>query len=96
MPLAKLEAELRPIARERIHSGQLPCQSGTMKMWGGHGSGAQTCALCDKKILSSELELEVEEPGTAGGAPARMFFHVVCQSIWQLECARAEYSKHHS
>jgi len=58
MPLTQLEAELRPIARERIATGQLPREVPT-KMWGGPGSG-QPCALCDKPIRHEEVELELE------------------------------------
>jgi hypothetical protein len=85
MPLAKLEAELRPIARERIAMGQLPRETPT-RMWGGKGTG-QVCALCDKAIERDEVEFEVEH--RIGETAQMLRFHLVCESIWQLETARA-------
>jgi hypothetical protein len=92
MPLTRLEAELRPIARERIAKGRLPCVVSS-RMWGGPGLGHH-CDLCDKEIGSDEMELEVEGP-INGGEVHTFRFHVVCQSVWQLECARDDYLKKH-
>jgi hypothetical protein len=90
MPLTKIEEELRPIARERIATGQLP-REGPSRMWGGHGIG-QRCSLCDKPIERYQIEYEVE----LRGATVQTFrFHTVCQSIWQLECARDAYLRKH-
>jgi hypothetical protein len=91
MPLSKLEAELRPIARERIASGQLPREAPS-RIWGGHGTG-QLCALCDKPIERDEVEYEVEEH--IDGTVQLFRFHMVCQSVWQLECARDNYLRKH-
>ena len=91
MPLTKLEAELRPIARERIANRQLP-QQAPSQMWGGHGTG-QPCALCDKPILPEEIEYELE--GHIDGTVRSFRFHLVCQSVWQLECARVDFLKSH-
>ena len=88
MPLTELEIRLRAIARGRIARGELPCLSPPLRMWGGYGSGRQ-CVVCDRAIESADVELEVEE--RVEGRVTLMWFHVVCQSIWQLECARAEY-----
>ncbi len=87
MPLTKLENELRPIARERIATGQLP-STAPLKTWGGTGSGAP-CSLCDKKIAFQDLEYEVE--ALVKGAVRIFRFHLVCESVWQLECARLDY-----
>ena len=88
MPLTQLEAELRAIARERIGSGHLACLA-SPRMWGGRGSG-KVCDLYDREIRPEEAELEVE--GRTNEAEVRSLrFHVVCQSVWQLECARVEY-----
>ena len=92
MPLTDLENELRVIARERIASGELPCIDPPLRMWGGYGSG-QVCAVCDKTIRPAEVEFEVEE--SVDGQMKQMWFHTVCQSIWQLECARVEHLKKH-
>ncbi len=92
MPLTELEAHLRPIARGRIEEGVLPCE-GPHKMWGGKGSGTP-CSLCDQPIAPNEVEYEVE---LSRAAIRRLKFHIVCESIWQLECARKHYlSKHAS
>jgi hypothetical protein len=88
MPLAELEAQLRVTVRARIASGELPCSTPPLRMWGGYGSG-KVCAACDKIIEPSDVEYEVEK--TIEGAPKLMWFHLVCQSIWQLECARTAY-----
>jgi len=58
-------------------------------MWGGYGTG-QLCSLCDKPIQAHDIEYEAE-PTSAAAQTFR--FHVVCQSMWQLECARPEYLK---
>ena len=86
MPLTQLESQLRVIARARIASAELPCLEPPIRMWGGYGSG-KVCVVCDKPIYPTEVEFEVEE--TIEGARKLMLFHSVCQSIWQLECARA-------
>ena len=92
MPLTQLEAELRPIARERIASRKLPREAPS-QMWGGQGSG-EACALCDKPIQPHEVEYEVE--AQLDGVVQTLRFHVVCQSVWQLECARDDYLRKHS
>jgi len=92
MPLTELESQLRVIARARIAKGELPCLEPPLRMWGGHGSG-KGCVVCDKTIEATDVEIEVEE--TVEGARKVMLFHTVCQSIWQLECARVAYLKNH-
>jgi hypothetical protein len=87
MPLTQLEAELRLIARELMAKGQLP-QKAPSKMWGGPGTG-RVCALCGKPIQPGELEYELE--GHIDGAVQSFRFHLVCESVWQLECARADH-----
>ena len=85
MPLTKLEQELRRLARDRIEKGRLP-RAVPARMWGGKGAG-KSCALCDKPIGANESELEVEQSIDGAARPLR--FHVLCHSLWQLECARA-------
>jgi hypothetical protein len=95
MPFTKLEQELRLIARERIAKGQLPTAPPS-HMWVGHGTG-EICALCDKPILADEVEFEAEyglEASDVGAEPA-IRFHLVCESVWKLEYARADYLKKH-
>ena len=89
MPQTKLETELRLVARERIARGQLPCGA-TSRMWSGHGSDLP-CALCDKPIQPDEVEYEVEL--RESGALHTIRFHILCQSMWQAECVRADHLK---
>jgi hypothetical protein len=63
-------------------------------MWAGHGTG-QLCALCDKPIQRDEVEYEVEHHRLDDEIAQTSRFHIVCQSIWQLECARADYLVKH-
>jgi hypothetical protein len=87
VPLTGLQEALRRIARKRIAAGQLPHEAPS-RMWGGSGTD-QPCALCDMPISSDEIEYEIE---IASGSAVRTFvFHMVCQSVWQLECAHADY-----
>jgi hypothetical protein len=82
MSQAEREQELRIIARERIANGELPCTQ-VARMWGGFGNG-RICSLCRELIQRDQMELEVETDGHC------LRFHVVCQSVWQLECASQE------
>ena len=84
MPLTQLEKQLRRLARDRIKKGQLP-RTAPGRIWGGKGAG-RSCALCDKPIGANESELEVEQNIDGTVRPLR--FHVACQLLWQLECAR--------
>lgn len=81
----QLETELRRVARDRIAKGQLP-RVEPSQMWGGKSAGGY-CALCDKSIEPDEMELEVEQRIDGELAPLR--FHVVCHSLWRLECGRS-------
>jgi hypothetical protein len=83
MPLTQPDAELRPIATERIAEGRLP-SAPPERIWGGRGAG-EICALCDKPILADEVEYELE--AYANGAKQAFRFHILCQSVWQLACA---------
>jgi hypothetical protein len=86
MPLTPLEAELRAIARARIAKGRLPIVPPS-RMWVGKGSG-RLCALCDKVIQPHDVEYEIQDE--LGAAIQTYFFHMVCESVWQLECARRD------
>lgn len=74
------EEALRERARQRIELGLLPRERAT-RIWGGRGTGV-TCSLCDKPILDTEpeMELEYDSPSVAGAVR----FHLRCQSIWDL------------
>lgn len=87
MPLTQLEQNLRQLARERIANGQLP-SAVPERMWGGKGSG-RSCSLCDAPIRDVELEVEERINDTI----QTFHFHVLCQSLWQLECVREYHLK---
>jgi hypothetical protein len=56
-------------------------------MWGGRGSG-QACSLCDKPILDTEPEMELEYESDEPQGVVR--FHLQCQSVWdEMRHARA-------
>ena len=69
---------LRDTARQRIEQAQLP-RSKPSRIWGGRGSG-QTCSLCDKPILDTEPEMELEYDSEPSQAVVR--FHLQCQTVW--------------
>ena len=87
MPTTELEARLRPIARDRIVRQVLP-RAVPNQIWGGRGSGKH-CSLCDLPIAADQVEYEIEHPDAERGRRSWRF-HIVCQSIWQLECARQQ------
>ena len=86
MSLSCTESELTQIARKRIKNDELPCVTPN-KVWGGRGEG-RTCALCGEPIEEFEIEYEVEE--RLQGKLQIFRFHMLCQSIWQLECIRQD------
>jgi hypothetical protein len=92
MPLSERETELRPLARECIAKGRLP-RNPPAKLWGGRGSG-ELCALCGKPIERDQVEYEVEV--SLDGTVRTFRFHIVCQSVWQLECARDDHFRERS
>jgi len=93
MPLTQREAELRAIARERCARGGLPSVP-PARMWVGHGSG-KLCSLCDNVIQPQDVEYEYEVQDDLGAAARTCFFHLVCESIWRLECGRRDYLTKH-
>jgi hypothetical protein len=79
MPVTHSKTELRPVALERIATGQLPrlVQSRT---WAGPGTG-KACALCDQPIHVDEVEYEIED--RADGRVQVFRLHLTCQGVWQ-------------
>ena len=73
---------LRDAARERIEQARLPGHK-PVRMWGGRGSG-KSCSLCDKPILETEPEMELEYEGALASSTVR--FHLQCQSVWDEAC----------
>lgn len=91
MPLTALELELRPIAHDRIAKGLLPCKF-PQHIWAARGN-EKGCALCAKPIRAHEVEYEMEYLGGEYETRTVFRFHVVCQALWQLECARHQHVK---
>jgi hypothetical protein len=73
---------LRDAARERIEQARLP-KNKPSRMWGGRGSG-QACSLCDRPILDTEpeMELEYESAASQAGEATVVRFHLQCHSVW--------------
>ena len=69
---------LKAAASERIEQSRLP-RTKPARIWGGRGSG-ECCSLCDKPILDTEPEMELEYDGAFAQAVIR--FHLQCQSAW--------------
>lgn len=78
MAQSKHEQELRALARARIANGELPAEP-ALRMWGGDGT-ERPCSLCGEPVQPGQIEFEVESDGRS------LIFHMVCQSVWQLEC----------
>jgi len=74
-------AEVRARVRQLIEQGKLPVAPSIQRMATRYGTG-QTCAGCDQRITSAEMEYAVEGAGTP------LCFHLGCRLIWQLECAQ--------
>jgi hypothetical protein len=81
--LSRFEKELRPIARKRLATGQLP-RWASLGFGNRFGAGAP-CALCDKPIQPEEIEYEIKP---IGAAVQILRLHRACHSAWQLECDR--------
>lgn len=77
----KNQDSLRARACERLEKGLLPSTKAA-RTWGGRGSGL-ACSLCDRPILESDPEMELEFEGTATARALR--FHLQCHSIWESE-----------
>lgn len=88
MSFTKREQHLRVMARERIAKGDLPCEP-VARIWGGYGTG-QLCALCRDPIQRDQIEYEVERMPAGRD---NLLFHMICQSVWQLECANRDQLK---
>jgi hypothetical protein len=85
MPEDSLQCELRQRARQLIGEGRLPDQH-PIRIWGGSGTGEQSCSLCERVIERDEVEYELEYGLETGVRMTR--FHFLCHAAWQLECTR--------
>jgi len=76
---------LAEIAREKLHTGTLPRED-PLKLWAGIGTG-KPCAVCEKQILPSQTEYEPQYYDDR----ARIFLHVGCHGLWEVERRRRRY-----
>jgi hypothetical protein len=74
------ERELRALARERMDAGDLPVVA-SKSIHAGYGSG-NPCSVCGHEIATMQIEYDVTDPRTRNC----LMFHLVCHSLWQLEC----------
>ena len=85
--MAEFDGTLKALARQRIASGELPCQPAA-RTWGSHGSGAP-CSLCNGSVREDQIEYEVAVVDARGLAePRTLRFHLACHAAWQSECRR--------
>jgi hypothetical protein len=77
------ERELRALARERMDAGDLPVVA-SKSIHAGYGSG-NPCSVCGHGIATMQIEYDVMDPRTR----RYLMFHLVCHSLWQLECLQA-------
>jgi hypothetical protein len=75
------ERELRAIARRKIEAGALP-GAPEIRVWAGPGIN-KPCALCERPIVSTDLEYELQIPASEALQPYR--FHRLCHAAWALE-----------
>ena len=74
--------ELRSKAVEQIEAGQLPVLTPSERLYAGYGSD-EPCNLCGEPIGAKQVAYDVNESSCA----RNLIFHVVCYSVWQLECS---------
>ena len=75
------------MVRQRIETGELPCEPRTSRLWAGKGEGSR-CSACDQPIRAVENEYEVILDQDLTGSGASLFFHRACLDVWIMECRR--------
>ena len=83
-----IETQLRDTAlrlriRELIEDGHLPVMV-PKNIGAGYGSG-RACDACDQPITKTQIEYDVVDYQHR----KRLFFHMGCHVVWQLECIEA-------
>lgn len=74
------ETKIRETIQQKLQSGFLPKDMGSLIVGGG-GGGGQICAACDEAIKPSDVTPVAY--GYASGK--RYWFHKRCEEIWQEE-----------
>lgn len=78
------EGILRARAREMIREGKLP-RGRAAQLWGGHGSGDDTCCLCALSIDVDHLEYELQFCDPQDADRRSIHFHLPCLRAWEAE-----------
>ena len=73
---------LRSLASQRLADGRLPTTL-TETRASGYGSGHSSCALCDGRIMSDEVEYRLVNPRDG----REVALHLGCRFVWLSECA---------
>lgn len=74
------EEVLLQTVRSRLDAAELPVMR-VGDLGAGYGSSRSACCACSEAISPHQIEYSVQ------AGPSVMNFHIVCFSIWQLECA---------
>jgi hypothetical protein len=72
---------LRSLASQRLSDGRLP--AAPTETVAGYGSGRSTCALCDARIMSDEVEYRLVNPRNG----REVSLHLGCRFVWLSECS---------
>jgi hypothetical protein len=76
---------LAAMVREKLDTGLLPHDQ-PRKLWAGDGTG-KTCTACERPILSSQREYEVQYDDDRPD----IRFHAACHGAWEAERRRRDY-----
>ena len=79
---------LRAKTRELIQAGTLPNRKADTTL-GGPGCG-NTCPVCNKVVAATDVEMELEFRGAAGGPVNTYHLHGHCFAAWETELRNLE------
>lgn len=79
---------LRKRVRALLDKGGLPLMV-SEQIVGGYGAG-HVCVACDQPITKTQVEYETADHRDG----KRLYFHLDCHAVWQLECAQARAELH--
>ena len=77
------QEEILRRVRQRIQEGRLPVALSS-DITAGYGGAGDMCCVCDEEIISKHVEYEFTDSRDGAHLP----FHLVCHTVWQLECIR--------
>ena len=79
---------LRAKIRKLIQAGTLPNRKADITL-GGPGCG-NTCPVCDEVVTATDVEMELEFRGHAGGRVDTYHLHGRCFADWEFELRNLE------